>query len=250
MDAPKYIQDNEYIKYGYILNCNTYSRTLKSLFICHNETVNIWSHLLSAIIFIYLIWYTANYISNYNSQLKNIQKDISLLEKKAIFLKDFNLTINNSSTKVINNIYESLKDIKINFEKFNYTNIYENSLKNILMINNSETNLNENLQDISYYTDKNINIDNSSINNFSSFKQNFICLKEDIIDLIKLDNEKNKYSKNDLEKELNLKERPLKSLVKWPLFIIIISAILFPYYLFLVQVSIYLVLCQLCIIIY
>ena len=226
MDAPKFIQDNEYIKYGYILNCNTYSKTLKSLFICHNETVNIWSHLLSSIFFIFLIWYTANYISNFNSQLKNVRKDISLLEKRSEFIKDFNLSLNDSSLQIFNNIYDSIKDMKINLNKFNYKFIYENSLKHISVFNDNETNLNESLNNNSKYTDKEINTNISSINNFSLFKQNLICLKEDIIDLIKLDKEKSKDSKNDLEKDLNIKERPIKKLAKWPLFIIIISAIL------------------------
>ena len=65
-EAPKFIQDNEYIKNGYILYCNTYKKTFLSLFICHNETVNIWSHLLGALYFIFLIWYTSHYISNFN----------------------------------------------------------------------------------------------------------------------------------------------------------------------------------------
>ena len=54
-EAPKFLQDNEFIKKGYILNCTSFKKALKCLFICHNETMNTWSHLLGAIFFIFLI---------------------------------------------------------------------------------------------------------------------------------------------------------------------------------------------------
>ena len=221
----KFIQDNEYIKNGYILNCNTYYKTFKSLFICHNELINILSHLLSSFIFIFLIWYTSHFISNFNSQLKTVKKDILLLEKKVSHINNFSISLNNSSHKYINIISDLIKDMKINLNKFNYTNIYENSLKQISLINNSQSNLleNDNSNNINY-KENDINI--SFINNFSSFKQNFICLKEDVADLIKLDNKNNININSHLEEELKLKEKPVKKLGKWPLYIIIISAIL------------------------
>ena len=60
------------------------------------------------------------------------------------------------------------------------------------------------------------------MSNFFSFKKDLICLKEDVIDLINLDNKK----KTELEKDLKLEERPIKKLGKWPLYIIILSAML------------------------
>ena len=41
-EAEKFIQDNEYIKGGYLLNCTTFKKTFKSLLIIHNESVNVW----------------------------------------------------------------------------------------------------------------------------------------------------------------------------------------------------------------
>ena len=102
-DAPQFIQDNEYIKNGYILNCNTYGRTFKSLFICHNELVNIWTHLLGSIFFIFLIWYTEHYISNYKSQIKTVKNDIFLIEKKSLSLNLFNFAPNKTSPTINNN---------------------------------------------------------------------------------------------------------------------------------------------------
>jgi hypothetical protein len=55
--APTFLRDNEYIKLGYRINFNTKRKILRSLFLLHNETVNVWSHLLGVIVFIgFLIW--------------------------------------------------------------------------------------------------------------------------------------------------------------------------------------------------
>lgn len=51
-ETPKFCQDNEYIRTGYRINFRTVPQILKSLFMIHNETVNIWSHLVGAIAFI------------------------------------------------------------------------------------------------------------------------------------------------------------------------------------------------------
>ena len=48
-DAPDFIKDNEYIKRGYRVNCDSVKKVTKSLFYLHNESVNVWSHLLGVI---------------------------------------------------------------------------------------------------------------------------------------------------------------------------------------------------------
>ena len=50
-EAPDYLQDNEYLTRGYRINHNSCCVTVKSLFTCHNESVNIWSHLIGALCF-------------------------------------------------------------------------------------------------------------------------------------------------------------------------------------------------------
>ena len=217
-DAPKFIQDNEYIKNGYILNCNTYEKTFKSLFICHNELVNIWSHLLGAIFFIFLIWYTEHYISNYKSQIIIVKNDISLLEKKSLNLSDFNFDSNKSSPTIINNIFNDIREMKINLNNCNYKNLYENTISVLNLLNNSNLSF---VPENSNFTVNKI-LNNSNINNYTYFKKDFFSLKEDIIDLINLEPKNNL----DLYKEINIEKKPLKKLGRWPLFIIIISAIL------------------------
>ena len=61
-DAPDYLKDNEYIKNGYLLNCHSIKLVLRSLFVCSNETVNIWSHLIGCLISITFIILTAIYV--------------------------------------------------------------------------------------------------------------------------------------------------------------------------------------------
>ena len=49
-EAPDYLKDNEYIKEGYLINCNSFSKVFRSILVCSNETINIWSHLIGCII--------------------------------------------------------------------------------------------------------------------------------------------------------------------------------------------------------
>lgn len=56
--APHYIVDNEYIQHGYRINFHSKRKLCKSLFMLHNESVNIWSHLLGVTAFIGLLIYT------------------------------------------------------------------------------------------------------------------------------------------------------------------------------------------------
>lgn len=53
-DAPAFLQDNEYIHTGYRVSFNTVRRILRSLFMAHNESVNVWSHLVGVGIFVVL----------------------------------------------------------------------------------------------------------------------------------------------------------------------------------------------------
>ena len=55
-DAPDYLKDNEYIKNGYLMNCQSLKLVLRSLFVCSNETMNVWSHLIGCLISILLIF--------------------------------------------------------------------------------------------------------------------------------------------------------------------------------------------------
>ena len=105
-EAPKFIQDNEYLKNGYLLNCNTFKKILKSFLMLHNESVNILSHLLGAIFFFLLIWYTTFFITNSKTQISNIRTYVSLVANKA-------KELNKKNPSIMNNIYKSMKEIEL-----------------------------------------------------------------------------------------------------------------------------------------
>jgi adiponectin receptor len=48
--APSYMKDNEHITHGYRINFDNPKKIVKSLFMVHNESVNIWSHCIPALI--------------------------------------------------------------------------------------------------------------------------------------------------------------------------------------------------------
>ena len=56
--APEFMRYNPYIETGYRINFDTFWKLGKSLFMLHNETVNIWSHLIGALAFVVLMRHT------------------------------------------------------------------------------------------------------------------------------------------------------------------------------------------------
>lgn len=201
-DLPDYYKDNEYIKKGYLLYCDSICKAIKSLFYIHNESINIWSHLLGAIFFIFLIGYTAIFITNYKTQIYNVKNDINKIEKiskSGPFLQN---TFFNSFIKYFNNF-------KFDFNNFNFPNAYKGSFPL----------LNETFEKMSNHLD-NLTISFQGL--IKSLSSRFIELREKLLDLMELDNiylGKNKII------DIYHKRYP-KKLRRWPLFIFLISAIL------------------------
>lgn len=82
--APDFLQDNEFIKKGYRINCNNVTKILKSLFMFHNETVNIWTHLLGFFLSIGLIIYTIILVLDARNDMSNLNFKNMVLELKGI----------------------------------------------------------------------------------------------------------------------------------------------------------------------
>ena len=61
-EADTFMRDNEYVKRGYRINFTSFKRILKSLFMCHNESTNVWSHLCGALLFVMFIVYIVAWI--------------------------------------------------------------------------------------------------------------------------------------------------------------------------------------------
>jgi len=53
--APDWVVDNHFLIRGYRIGFSQFKHVMKSLFMCHNETVNIWTHLLGVIMFIGIV---------------------------------------------------------------------------------------------------------------------------------------------------------------------------------------------------
>lgn len=51
------MKDNEHITHGYRIGFNSPGKIFKSLFMLHNESVNVWTHLLPALILLSFILY-------------------------------------------------------------------------------------------------------------------------------------------------------------------------------------------------
>jgi hypothetical protein len=65
--APHFMIDNEYLLTGYRINFNTNFRILRSLCKLHNETVNVWSHIMGVTFFIALLIWTLVFINAYSN---------------------------------------------------------------------------------------------------------------------------------------------------------------------------------------
>eukprot|EP00743_Colponemidia_sp_Colp-15_P002432 GILK01002636.1.p1 GENE.GILK01002636.1~~GILK01002636.1.p1 ORF type:complete len:524 (+),score=62.34 GILK01002636.1:45-1574(+) len=61
-EVPEYLKDNEYIIGGYRCNLNA-KGIARSLFQIHNESVNVWTHLLGCGIFLFLLFHTIFFLS-------------------------------------------------------------------------------------------------------------------------------------------------------------------------------------------
>ena len=75
--APDYAKDNEFIQKGYRINFNTPKKIFRSLFMVHNESVNIWTHLLGALVVLgvlgYFLWAYAPNLSNVHDFKKELK---------------------------------------------------------------------------------------------------------------------------------------------------------------------------------
>ena len=73
-DSPKWLIGNNHLYEGYRIEFSTIRANLKSLFIKHNELMNIWTHLLGALFFFSLFIYIivqSPYPANIYNELKN-----------------------------------------------------------------------------------------------------------------------------------------------------------------------------------
>ena len=200
-EAPDYLKDNEYIKEGYLINCNSFSKVFRSILVCSNETINIWSHLIGCIISVLLIILIACFLKTGKI------KELSQTE-----YEDIQIKLNEAVIPLI-------KDLKKTNEENNYINVSNiiNKIKtnseNLIDNYGSKSNVITNIEN---YLEKNENLINQimEMNNNSNILE--IIVKNWEICSNKITNYINKFIINDIKGE---------DIGRWPLFIMLTSAI-------------------------
>ena len=206
-EAPDYLKDNEYIKNGYLLNCHTIKLVLRSLFVCSNETINVWSHLIGCIISITLIILLSILVkSSISKELtENEYNDLKVKVNETIApllseLYNYKLskedTFNENVSSIIDIILLNTENFISDYgTKFTIINIIENFVERIKVLINS------------------------ILNNYSKIKYTFTFnkFKE------KWEKWVNKtYSYIQNENNININSQNIK---KWPLFIMLSASI-------------------------
>ena len=141
-DAPDYLKDNEFIKDGYLINCHSLKLVLRSLFVCSNETINVWSHLLGCIIAILLIIFTSIFIrTSLIKELTQLEyEDLQVKINETIIPWSSELSkhklneigkINENVEQIIDDILSNSHDLVANYgTKFTTVSIIGNFIEN------------------------------------------------------------------------------------------------------------------------
>lgn len=83
-EAPQYVKDNQHITGGYRINFNTPKKIFRTLFMAHNETVNIWTHLAGAIVVLCVVIYVIFFLSPYVMTSENKTQIVEFLDNSTI----------------------------------------------------------------------------------------------------------------------------------------------------------------------
>lgn len=81
------MRDNEFIIRGYRINFNSAKKIIKSLFLLHNETVNVWTHLLGSLFVLFLFLYTAIFIKKRYLDVDGMQERFDYIKQEIQHLK-------------------------------------------------------------------------------------------------------------------------------------------------------------------
>jgi adiponectin receptor len=124
--APSWIIDNKYLLTGYRVNFNSMTSNLRSMFIRHNELMNIWTHFIGAMIFIALIIYTSNSFPRQNWKINEFQTSF------VSAIQDSDFWVQNYKTNVLPKLDAFIiKKNKLNFNKEQITSSSKDILSSI-----------------------------------------------------------------------------------------------------------------------
>lgn len=72
-EAPAFLIDNKYLIRGYRKNFRSISSIIRSLFMPHNETLNIWTHLLGSLVLVWGLYYLTTLYIPHESVIQHIK---------------------------------------------------------------------------------------------------------------------------------------------------------------------------------
>ena len=204
-EAPDYLKDNEYIKRGYLINCNSFDLVLRSLFVCSNETINIWSHLIGCIISIILILFTVFFIQT--GQIKELTQ---------VEYENMKLNVNEVVKPWINHLSENRKENN-ELNNINISYMLEKMKTNSQNLLNNYGNKYTVITNLEKFVERNENLIHQlvEISNDSNIL-NMVIQKWEVCSN-KITNFINKYIVNEVKGE---------NISRWPLFVMLCAAII------------------------
>ena len=215
--APDYIKDNEYLKGGYRLNCITYNKIFKSLFVCHIDSEIVWLHLLGTMGAIVLIFYTAIFVSAYKEKISSFIDYDTLLTELRDITNPWITTFDKPNEEETQEMFSMVDLIK------NKTDDFFNAMRSKLEIVRKIQDYIDNIKDIFFnVTEKFTSKESkkSEQNLFSKISIAWNKVQKQLNTVIYGDGLKFDESKDiDVEKE---NQTPLR---RWPIFIMLSSAI-------------------------
>ena len=129
--APSWMVDNKFLKRGYRINLNTFSTTLKSLFMKHNELMNVWTHLIGTIVFLAILLHVSKIEPKIPTQFSEIKTSMekylltshnwvdtykNKLKPELLSLVDTELKRNRLSANKINMVQDLLSQIHLQYK--------------------------------------------------------------------------------------------------------------------------------------
>ncbi len=201
-EADHYMKQ-DYIIHGYRINFDSWKKIFKSLLMVHNETVNVWSHLVGAILIIVCIFYTAVFI-HYHKEI----------------ITDFDFTKLNSEIKDLTDpIFPKIST---------YASSFYNTTLDIIHLADSKIDQYQNLLNIKVNC---ISCVKDILNYFSEMKENLTNIiknshiNEEFTNLLEYISNKEQQWLQFYNESTNYKEE-LLNLPKWPLFIMLLGGVI------------------------
>jgi hypothetical protein len=202
-EAPKFSRDNEFILRGYRVNFHTCKTIAKSLCLCHNETVNVWTHLVGALFTILLIIITGVTVGPYGSSVNQPWRS----EKRKTYFEKYSVPIY-STIPLFHNSRIYLTYLNNSFR----TILKNNKTTNHNEINNNRTEyfLMKSLEDYSNLYDKLNRLEEDFINCSScieDFSRNLYTIKDFLDEALKNVEESNKIITGTWKLNQDIKEK-------------------------------------------